>query len=493
MRPDQIVLAALVAAGLAIPCSVLAEEPDWIQSARTAFGAYDIEATRTTDALAALRAHLLSAPTASVTEMVQADPATEEARFLSAAVAADLVDVALCTGDDALLRRVAAAFRVPPSRVAATVQAELTATSTGPFAAAARDSLAGLELATARGARRTTLLASMRGPRRDLAWLGDVRGVLEDAHDPLAALAAVSADPCVDVDAQCDAIYTAFLPNGRRAIATVVQARSTLTRIEQSAAVGDPFAVAVVDRARAHWSAFVGLELRPAVRVGAFLHVTSNGDMSATRGPELLVAVSARDVKWAFLPRIDVTDAGPEIFSLGSPALPEVGAVALPATGAPNRPIDALVAALDDVAGPTLTEVAMGAAADAPSDALARVYASLQQAGWSSPRLWYLAADGTARTMRVRAFQADEEARGRLHIAVRPGGYWVFAHQGEQFIPRVRMADGWQFDTAALVAEVDRTRQRSAIVSFHGPVASGAVLAALADVHTRTVIGLQLP
>ena len=495
MRSARVVLAALAAAGLVMPSAALAYEPDWIQSARTTFGAYDIEGARTTDALAALRAHVQEAREGYVPASADGDDesATDEARFLTVAVAADLLDIALATDDDALRGRVAAALGVRAERVAAVVQAELTRMATGPFARAARDSLEGLELAAARGPRRTALLASMQGPRRDLVWLGDVRGVLEGARDPLVALATLSADPCADASRPCGAIYAAFLPEGRRAIAAVVETRATLTRIEESAAAGDPFAVAASERARAHWDAFVGLELRPAVRVGAFLHVTPGGDVSATRGPELLVAVSARDVTWAFLPRISVTDAGPEIFALGSPALPEVGSVSLPTSYGASQPIAALVSALTDVAGPTLTDVAFGASADAPSHVLARVYASLQQAGWTSPRLWYLAPDGTARTMRVRAFRADEEARGRLHIAVRPGGYWVFQHQNEQFIPRVRVADGWQFDTAALVAQVAATHQRSAIVSFHGPVTSGAVLAALANVRTRTVIGLQLP
>jgi len=223
MRQAHMAFAALAAASLATPSSALADEPDWIQGARTALGAYDLEGAQTTDALSALRARVRGAPTSIVTETADTDPAIDEARFLAVAVAADLVDVALSTDDDALVRRVASALGVRPNRLAQALKAELMRMATGPFAASASDSLAGLELATARGDRRTTLLASTRGPRRDLAWLGDLRGVLVGARDPLLALAAVSADPCADAGRRCAPIYAPFVPVGRRAVATLVE------------------------------------------------------------------------------------------------------------------------------------------------------------------------------------------------------------------------------------------------------------------------------
>jgi hypothetical protein len=212
----------------------------------------------------------------------------------------------------------------------------------------------------------------------------------------------------------------------------------------------------------------------------------------------LLIAVSATEVRFGFVPRVRLTAEGNvEIFAAGTPMLVRPAHVTLPSSFAPSvRPIseltEALQAALQDSGG---LSAAIGATPDAPAHLISRVIHSIRGAGARASWLLARAADGTAVGIPMEVLTPKDAAEpATIALRIRLGGYNLRVGHRESDIPRVKLEDGWHFDPTSLDAAIANTSFSSAEVSFMGELTSDHLIVAAFRVAPRNgALRLAIP
>lgn len=158
---------------------------------------------------------------------------TNEARFLRATTAADLLLLSGVAGFSDLTAKVAKALEVPPADVRGHLDAELQALEFGRFRPIAEE----IRAALAAQARERDLEANGR-PRIDFQWLSSVAASLE-AEEPVEALARLVRDPCEP--GPCEETLHALSPRSRRALVAFQRGLVAAARLDMAADFGDPF------------------------------------------------------------------------------------------------------------------------------------------------------------------------------------------------------------------------------------------------------------
>jgi hypothetical protein len=415
----------------------------------------------------------------------------QEARFLRAAVAGDLLVLARLRHDSALQPALERALGVASGSAFAYIDAELATFSGMNYAGIAAELRR--EFALAREPRAASLarFQGMSGSQRDLLFLDAVAEAAGGGHEPLGMLASYGEDPCAGVPA-CPAEYAAFDRRGRMAVAALAEAGRAMIRTRAAVDAGDPLAVTAAMEFAELSAALSKLELRPWPAFAC--DACSGSEAPAESGPDLVITVVDKGVRYGFVPRVRLLPTGQlESFGATEPVLPAVADLpfrsAMPPFYIRRMPelVDWLRATLDE--GPD-RKIAITAEVGVPSHMLGRALASLKAAGRDEAVLIGRACDGVLRaeTIRIVSKEETEAAPAELSLRVRLGGYSLRLPEraNTQDIPRVRDAQGLRFDTAALSAQLGERSFVSSEVSFMFDVPSDQLTAALLAVAPKS-------
>ncbi|HKP62118.1 MAG TPA: hypothetical protein VJV78_35545, partial [Polyangiales bacterium] len=320
--------------------------------------------------------------------------------------------------------------------------------------------------------------------RRDAVFL---RSAAALAADPAAGsrFAALAADPCAG-QKTCAPPYTDFDTDSRRTLAYVEQLSAAALRLSQARGQGDQLAEAVASTVDRDFAALRGMTLRLTPRLNNDLSLQLPTSASGWPSPDLLVQVSARELRYGQLPRVRPGTQGHfELLAGAGMTYPQVKALAY----APNdkspvtRPIDAFVDAMRAARGDAADlHVALVADTDVSAQLLTRALVSMRKAGVPQMLLAARTKDGSLLGVPLRVVLASVDPPGAtpdLRLRVRIGGYSLDVGHGTVEIPRVRDASGSHFDVAALHSAAKARAPRSAAVSFMPEVATEQVMTAM--------------
>jgi hypothetical protein len=407
-------------------------------------------------------------------------PEAAEASFLRAAAASDLLFLAEYTQNAALRASLASQFGVAPEALGQAIGAALSASARGVYREAAQAALSALQRTAAAG-EPPSLPSDVR---RDAAFLHDAV-VLAIDPAPSARFAALTADPCAG-QKTCAAPYADFDADGRRVLAYVQQLSAAALRLSQARSNGDPLAEAVASTVDREFAALRGMALRLTPRLTNDLRLQLPAGAGAWPSPDLLVLISARELRYAHLPRVRPgTDGKFELLAESDVTYPKMKSLAhavndnSPAT----RPIDAFVDAMRTARGDAANpQVALVADTDVSAQLLARALVSMRKAGLPQLLLVARTKDGSLLGVPSRVVLPTDAPAGAtpdLRLRVRLGGYSLDVGHGMVDIPRVRDASGFHFDLVALQSAAKKRAPRSAAVSFMSEVATEQVLMAM--------------
>lgn len=422
-----------------------------------------------------------------------------EAMFLRSVAAADLLIIATFRGDAELRAAIAQAVGTSEENAATDLKRDLTAIGRGVYATAALDAAKAMNLL----AKSTPItggdLAGWTSVRRDLLLVRLIRQSLDSGQDALGSLETLGTDPCAAPAKKCEEPFAFFDARGRKAVATLTEFSRAMGRIEKAAADGDPLSRALTEDLTRQLEALAGLAIRPTPTIDqAWQLVEVTGPAAGSATPDLMIAVSATEARFGFVPRVRLTAEGTvEVFAAGTPMLMQPAHVAFPSSFAPSvRPIneltEALQGALQESGG---LSAAIGAAPDAPAHLISRVIHSIRAAGARASWLLARAADGTAVGIPLEVLTPkDATEPATIALRIRLGGYNLRVGHRESEIPRVKLEDGWHFDPTSLDAAIADTSFSSAEVSFMGELTCDHLIIAAFRVAPRNgALRLAIP
>lgn len=354
--------------------------------------------------------------------------------YLHAVVSADLFVVARRNRDVELEDALARAHGVDRAELPATLTRALRAMRFEPFLAEVDDALSIFERPR----------ESRGGVRGDLLFTDAVMRAL-GAREPLVALAALVDDPCASHAATCPDELQPFDAQGRRAIHAVLEAQRATARVRERAEHGDPLALATTGALELDRALLATTELAPNVvgfaTLGSFSSIEGRGAPSAA---DVVVHVDAREVRYAFAPRVAFDASGARLVGERGPLLPEFESLPLPP---PQRAFPTAVPELVTL----LRSFGAARVAIAPSPELSTMdlWRVIRSADAAEVALRLAAIDADGRVC-LRALEWREEAEARAEVYVRLGGYSVQTVGIAHDVPRVRVENGWSHDVSAL-------------------------------------------
>ncbi|MDQ3033953.1 MAG: hypothetical protein M3Y87_16170, partial [Myxococcota bacterium] len=227
-------VAACLAMGLVAAGSPASAQPsrETRRRAQAAFDSYELEGTRTLDAIRFLD------PRSVDGRRISGEPRVARAR-----AAIDLWLIAYLDPRHASLdRRLAHAMTVPARSIAPALRAELDRLDAGDRSATIAELRSALELQQALETGQPISFEGSEGVRRDALLIRAVGRAIEDGED--GELAALIADRCAG-DGACESPWSSWAPSSRRVIGALLEASLALERLDRAWQEGDPFARAI--------------------------------------------------------------------------------------------------------------------------------------------------------------------------------------------------------------------------------------------------------
>jgi hypothetical protein len=393
----------------------------------------------------------------------------EEARFLRAAVASDLTFVAQLRGNAELTGALAKRFGSDPPHLRARIEQALRE--------------------AARGIYRQPALLAIQTLRDSSGQPGAAPGVRSDAllvrralnaaksASPRASLAALGRDPCVAQP--CTPDIASLDVESRSSFWYLFQVAEAEARLAKSAALGDPLAEVVqpiLREARADLPP-ASIPFLPDVQTAAI--AWTGATAAAPRELHTILFVTATELGYA---QVEQARIGAEATRIERPAnaFPARKKLAdvkrMPST---IKPVAEWVSALQALVA--AGSVGVVAAPDVPGHLLARVMASLLQAGAQRTQLLARTDPGQLASVPVQiVFAGLSKAKpADVALRLRQGGYVIRQGQSEAELPR--LPGSTRYDSAGLARILHRRRFQSVGVSFASEVTAQALLEALAQ------------
>ncbi len=455
-------LAAL--AGLSLSSQALAEAPAGAQD----FGAlvpYDLDGSRTVDALRTLRAE---------SDKLPSGQRKQELTFMRTLALSDLWVIARATHREALEKQVAENLGVEPSAAPRTLDAAL----------AQLDSPVVHDIVSdAREAVRMTqgelpLSSSARGPRSESLYLSRVLDAIGNNSDPRAnipRLEGLASDPCEQPKAAtCTPLYQDFDRAGRKAIHALARASEAVSVFQRESQ--DPFVVAMGPTHTTQTRALSSITLQPNTRLPQAMTRLQAVEGGSADAPDLLLLIGHDSVEYAFMPRVRIDDAFHVVLEKGDePSFPNMGSVKFESSFAPFvRPIDSVVQTLKTLnARFPSARVAVGAVPETKSHIIARTLLSAKSAGFDKLSLLAATPAGEMRNVEVEvvaALQAGDVGPRDLSVVVRLGGFTVKRAGPSVTIPRVKSDSGFAFDFEALRSSAQPRKAKTSKLTFMSDV-----------------------
>jgi hypothetical protein len=459
------------------------EAPDPLQEARKGLERYDLEGN-TTFALLQKLGQLAKSETEPGRAL--------EARYLRAGAAADLIVLAAKLERPALLESLATALGCEPSKLVATVRAELEAATFGHYEAPARHALAMIDHVVNKAP-----FAAVQSVLRDFSTV-EAAAKAARSSDPNAALAALADDPCAKRDgskiaAQCTLV--SFDASSRRSLAALTNASGADRNLQKAAREGDPLAHALAPLATQHASVLDNVS------------VCALPELSAEGGTPFALPASLRRVPGSSTLTVRITQS--EVRAMLAPCLglrsersgkPDEVALTwskllLPAT---YRPYVAPITGLNEmltsqIDGTGLTRLVVLADDSVQAHVLARALVSLPaRSDTADVSLLTRNAKGELQARPIEIARGDASSPN-LRVRVRLGGYSLYVGSHFEDIPRVKTDNGFSFDRAALAQRLAAQQGSQVQISFMSEVTSQEVMAALSTTNTSRPVQLMIP
>ncbi len=451
-----------------------------LQQARLALEHYDLAArdSTTLSALSDLSA-LMKDQTLGATEH-------DEARFLRAAAASDMLVMATLRSDRDLQKALAATLGVADGGVYELLDAELAQCSQPSYRALTSQIRSALAAMHKQEAWPLPTLTDTTGPQRDLLFVHSFVQAVGTDDDLISALSRNGRDPCADAT-HCAQPYVAFDLRGRIAVHALMQAGQALIRVQAAVRAGDPLLTAAQSDLAVFQMLLADIELRPSPRPS---HDETWMDASGAPSklvPDLMMWASEQGMRYGFVPRVGLSAAGAlELQAAGEPVLPSTGELKFTSKMHPFiHPVRELVSWLSpQVAAHSELEIAVAPAQDTSALMLARILISLKRAGRDSAIVVGRSASQTEVAQAVRLVNTtlpETAATEQLSLYVRLGGYSLKlpGNIAPHNIPRVQDAQGFRFDTTSLAQALAGQRVESSQLSFMSGVASEPLTLAL--------------
>lgn len=445
-----------------------------LQQVRTSVSTYDLSEGGTLDALGAL--------SAALEERLDDRDVEREARFLRAAVSADLLFVATYRADDTVRERLCALWGSDGSDLRQRIDEALSA-SDGIYREPAQRMVRRLSLIDNTGRMKWDELGHATGSWRQAATIRKAARAL-DQGDGSQLLSTLGKDPCEGVARGCTPLFMPFDTASRQRMAGLRSLGAAMAGLRRAEREGDPLARLIKDDVRADFAAIRALSVRPSPRLREGVKVDAELANVEPVPVGLLVHVTEEVVEYGYLPTVRLDDDGELVASsVGAPTLPELASVSLPRHYRPYmRPISDVVDAFRSNEGSDMV-VGVTTDHDVPAHVVGRVLISLRRAGLDRAAMVARGAEGVALGVPLRVVVGSEaesmRPRPDVQVRVRLGGYSLKLGAWSLDIPRVKREAGFRFDTDSLQQRVSRRKIRSAAVSFMGDVAVGNVMAAM--------------
>jgi hypothetical protein len=417
---------------------------------------------------------------------------SDEADFLRAAVASDLLFIADFTKDAELHAKLASAFGTANDGLQRGVAELLAQSARGVYKPSADAALAALS----------------GKPNREVPGVHNVRwdaALLQRAvaREPGAALgdafAALGQDPCENAE-HCPATYLGLALRGRRALSFMYEVAAALQRLDEATRLGDPLAEALSQPLTAARETLATLQLRLAAKLPSdtSLVQTPQGDPEPV--PALVLIVDQNEVRYARtrLVRFGV-DHKVESIAEPGPLLPQTEhALGARELNAGDHILDARVQSILALTGSKAApSAAVAAISGVPALLVGRLLAALSHAGVARPLLMGRAEDDSMLGVPVHVFVADADGQGPrtdVKVRVRLSGYSL--QHGGTFLnlPKLKTEHGYHFDGEGLRAALANGMGGSAAVSYITDVAAENVLLAVSRVQSgRAPVELIVP
>lgn len=409
-----------------------------------------------------------------------------EARFLRAAVAADLYFAAVYEDEPERFVLLAEAFGAPVEGLSVAIAEAVDSAAVGLYRGASERARGVLAAAKGGQLQAPSALAELRGAARDAALLRGVSAALAQGAEPAVLLATVGRDRCGGVGRGCTDLHMMYDAASRRALDALSDLGQAATRVRTSAEGGDPLSALVLDAVQADYEQVRGLSLSLTPLLDDDLFPFAEGTRAVRAAPDLLVSVTAEGVRYGFVPTVSLDEAGAlRASAQGEPVLPKMATVELPGKFRPYmRPLSAVVSALSPAfeAQPGL-RVGVTSTGGMDAHVLGRTLLSLRVAGCEHAELVGRDEHGAAMGVPLEVIAGPEVDKLRplptVRLRVRLGGYSLGLPGGTQDIPRVREPTGFRFDTGTLEGQMARRGKATASVSFMADVQSQNLLAAM--------------
>ena len=438
-------------------------------SLRRALSHYDVSPCATAAQLALL---------GQFAEAHSGQPEAQEAKFLRAAVAADLAFVAQLKGNSDLNAAVAQNFGGDPSQLTNQIVRALQEVAHGIYKEPALLAIKALrESGEQPGA--------TPGPRSDALL---VRRAIAEAksEEPRERFAALGEDPCSTPSESCTPELQSLDSESRKSLSYLTHVAEAEQRLLKAAKLGDQLAEAVVpilrDARRELPQTTITFLPDPgplAIEWPSSTRVAPQGQLHA------LLFVSRAELSYAALPQARI---GAEITEIERPesAFPNRAKVAdvqrLPSS---VQPIAEWVSALSQLkAANAAWSVGVVPAPGTPAHLVARAMVSLVQSGAQSTHVLSRTPLGLLSSVPVHVvFAGLREAKqpADLGLRVRMSGYVVRMGERDLELPRVSEGGASRYDLAGLQRALARRRFQSVGLSFVPDVTADSLVDALAQ------------
>lgn len=428
---------------------------------------YDLQGTRTLDALTLLRDQ---APMRSDARQ------RRELEFVRMLALSDLWLIAQQSQNVLLLEGVARAAGAARANVPELLTGALAQIDDPVVAEIALDVRHALLASTPHYEGGANLVRKPVGLRSESVFVHAIADALTSKADKIEALAALGSDPCV-TKGNCAALYAPFDAQGRKAVQALQSGVAALAHLRASVS-RDPFVEAIAPQLERDAATLHAADLAPSTRLSsgrARAHATQLGSRSA---PDLVMLVSEGRAEMGFVPRVHVAETGAlALYARGEPMLPATTEVRFsPTFPAFVKTVPELVAALSPLlAQAPDAKISIAAAPDAPAHLWARALLSAQAVRFPHIAMLGVDADGVMRSLEVEvvsSLRAAEVGPRDLNVVVRLGGFTVKRAGPTVTIPRVKKENGFAFDFDTLLENAKPSAAKSAKLTFMSDVAA---------------------
>jgi hypothetical protein len=266
-------------------------------------------------------------------------------------------------------------------------------------------------------------------------------------------------------------------------VVAFAEAGHAVARLRAAAHAGDPLAAIAADDRDALAAKLLARSLLLPPQLADAAGWTRPDGSPLTAGPELLMLVGERRVRYAFAMRVRLDERGVlETYSRGEPSWPQLAELPFARELRPYiEPLPELVAFIQRAQASAPMVAAIGVEPGTNAHALAHVLASWKRAGTRAELLLSAAGNRQGRVQPVQLWSdADGGPEAPLGMRVRLGGYSLKQGQAPTLdIPRVHTDAGWRFDLARLDSQVRTQRYPFARVSFMADVAAEDLITAV--------------